>query len=514
MATVHTLQAAGPGEAAWSPPRALDGAPLPTFPVLSVLSDGQRWIDAVSHATQTPSDLSSMVLLGQLAAAVRGRAEIEVREGWREPLTLFTAVVLPSGEGKSPVMKRAVAPLRDVEVDMMNTSRSEVAQGQALYRVAEERLKIAERDAARSRGAGRYEDEEVVWQLADNLAGLDYPETPRILLDDATPEALVGVLVAHRECAVMSAEGGLLDTLAGRYAEGVANLDGVLKAWSGESIHVDRRGRASEFVERPILALCLAVQSQVMENLRDQGVMRGRGLTARFLYSLPKTLLGTRMLDPEPVPAAVEGAWSRVVRELARPSDKTDRTQPVLKLSMEAESVLTGFRRRLEPRLLPAAEDLFELSDWAGKLPGNVARIAGLLHLAEYGWAGAGRLVSGPAMEVAVGIGEYLIPHAQAAISEAARDSSRASAVLRWLRAGSVSEVSVRDVQRKLGGGGRFPDVVAVEGALRVLEDHGHLREMPQPAAGPQGGRSRSPRFEVHPDVHGGRSPLASGQLS
>ena len=142
----------------------------------------------------------------------------------------------------------------------------------------------------------------------------------------------------------MSAEGGLFDTLAGRYADGVPNLDGVLKAWSGESIYVDRRGRAPEHVEHPIVALCLAIQPQVMQSLRDHGVMRGRGFTARFLFSFPKTVLGTRLLDPAPVPIEVENAWSRAVRDLARPSDKTDKTPPVLRLSREAELVLTEFR--------------------------------------------------------------------------------------------------------------------------------------------------------------------------
>lgn len=499
-------------ESSWQTCRPLGAAALPSFPVLSVLSDGRRWIDAIAHATQTPVDLSSMVLIGSLAAAVRGRAEIEVRDGWREPLALFTAVILPSGEGKSPVMSRAIAPLREVEIELADASRRGIAEKQALYRVAQERLRIAERDAARTHGAERHVEEETVRRLADELTLLPNPEMPRILLDDATPEALVGVLVAHQACAVMSAEGGLFDTLAGRYSDGVANLDGVLKAWSGESIYIDRRGRPPERVERPILSLCLAIQPQVMESLRDQGVMRGRGLTARFLFSVPKTALGTRLLDPDPIPAEVEAAWSSVVRGLARPSDRTDRTPPVLRLSPEAATALTHFRGRLEPRLLPEAGDLFDVSDWVGKLPGNVTRIAGLLHLAEHGWAGTGRPVSGSTMRVAVEIGDYLIPHAQAALSEGARNSSRAAGVLRWLRAGAVREVSVRDVQNKLGSR-RFPDAAAVEAALRVLEDHGYLREVPQAPSGPQGGRSKSTRFEVHPDVHSGRSPLASARL-
>lgn len=510
MATVRVLASAE--SSAWPPPRPIDGAELPMFPVLSVLSDGQRWIDAVSHATQTPRDLASMVALGALAAAVRGWADVEVREGWREPLTLFTAIVLPSGEGKSPVMTRAVAPLRAVELEIAKANRDPVAQGQAVYRAAQERLRLAEREAAKPNGVDRLVAEDAVRRAASELAALDYPEIPRILVDDATPEALVGLLVVHQACAVMSAEGGLFDTLGGRYADGVANLDGVLKAWSGEPIHVDRRVRAAEHVERPILALCLAIQPQVIEGLRDNGVMRGRGLAARFLYSLPTTMLGNRELDPAPVPADIEAAWSRRIRELARPSDRTDTTRAVLGLSVEATAALTEFRASLEPRLHPATGDLFEISDWAGKLPGNVARIAGLLHLGSHGWAGVGVPVSAQTMGAAVEIGRYLIPHAQAAMPAPGRDPSRALGVLRWLSGRSVREVSVREVQHGLSGP-RFPDSATVSGSLEMLEDHGYLRRLPQPPPNPRGGQPPSPRFEVHPLLQSGRRPLAPRRL-
>ena len=127
------------------------------------------------------------------------------------------------------------------------------------------------------------------------------------------------------------------------------------------------------------------------------------------------------------------------------------------------------------------------MSDWADKLPGNVARIAGLLHLAEHGWAGAPRAVSASTMEVAVEIGDYLISHAQAALSEAAGNPSRAAGVLRWLRAGSIRVVSVREVQNKLGGGGRFPDATIVEAAAPGAGG-------PRPPPGDASVGSRAPR--------------------
>lgn len=293
--------------------------------------------------------------------------------------------------------------------------------------------------------------------------------------------------------------------LAGRYSDGVANLDGVLKAWDGESIRVDRRGRDAEHVDRPILSLCLAVQPQVLETLRDKPAMRGRGLAARFLYSVPETALGTRNLDPSPMGSTVTEAWSRLLRELARPSDRTDGTDgtPVLVMSAEALRLHAEFRAMIEPRLHPDSGDLHDLSDWAGKLAGNIARIAGLLHLAEHGWQGTTVAVSAETMAGAVEIGNYLIPHAQVALAAPGRDFSRARAALHWLRGSGLGTVSVRDAHRALQSG-RFPDAQSVRATLDVLVDHGHLRVLPQPAPGPKGGQPPSPRFAVHPELGGG----------
>lgn len=178
----------------WPAPTPLRGPRRPAFPVPSVLSDGRGWMEETAASTQTPVDLAAMVYLGTLAAAVRGRCEIEVREGWREPLTLYVATILPSGEGKSPVISRAARPLHDLEREMAEESRREVAQGQALYRAAQKRLEKAEREAANAEGPDRYAAEEKIRTLADELAGMSYPEIPRILADDTTPEALVSLL--------------------------------------------------------------------------------------------------------------------------------------------------------------------------------------------------------------------------------------------------------------------------------------------------------------------------------
>ena len=90
---------------------------------------------------------------------------------------------------------------------------------------------------------------------------------------------------------VISSEGGIFDVIAGRYS-GSVNLDLFLKAYTGDPYRVDRKGRQSEYIQRPTLTLLLTFQPSVLYALMQQDEFAGRGFLARFLYSLPQSNVG------------------------------------------------------------------------------------------------------------------------------------------------------------------------------------------------------------------------------
>jgi replicative DNA helicase len=90
-----------------------------------------------------------------------------------------------------------------------------------------------------------------------------------------------------------------------------------LKGHAGDLLKVDRRGRPPEYVDRPCLTIGLAVQPVVLRGLAARPGFGGRGLLARFLYSLPESLVGRRQVGPPPVPAAVAGRYTRELQALA-----------------------------------------------------------------------------------------------------------------------------------------------------------------------------------------------------
>src|SRR5690606_7418544 len=113
-------------------------------------------------------------------------------------------------------------------------------------------------------------DEAAVREARDALDDAEraVPPLPRVLADDATPEALVRLLADHGRIAVVAAEGDVLRIVDGRYArDGAARLGELTRAWSGDPIRVDRIGREPVHVPRPALTLALAVQPSVVPSL-------------------------------------------------------------------------------------------------------------------------------------------------------------------------------------------------------------------------------------------------------
>jgi hypothetical protein len=140
--------------------------------------------------------------------------------------------------------------------------------------------------------------------------------------------------------------------MAGRYNQGAGpNLGVYLKGHAGDLLKVDHRGRPPEYVERPCLTIGLAVQPEVLRGLAARPGFGGRGLLARFLYSIPQSLAGRRQAGAPPVPAAVADRYALEMHALAASLaiPVGDDGLAVLTLDQEAGELLLGFERDLSP---------------------------------------------------------------------------------------------------------------------------------------------------------------------
>ncbi len=484
----------------WGEPVKIDQPKVPAFPV-DVLPEPMRaWVDATAEACQVPSDLPGLLALAVCAGAVARRVEVLAGRNWFEPINLFVAVLLEPANRKSAVFSAAMRPLRLIESELIEQTAPEVARLASDRRIKETALKSAEKKAA----GGCAESRDEAQRLASELAVEPVGGLPKLIVDDATPEAIEATLATQNgRLVVAGCEGGLFDVMAGRYSSGVGNFDCFLKGHAGDDLRVDRITRGSVVIDRCCLTLAYAVQSDVVRNMAKRPSFRGRGLIGRFLYAVPETRLGLRRINAAPVPRAVADAYEVLVRRLAAIEGDADGRAQLLSLSPDASSCFADWQAEVE-RWLGDDGRLAELRDWGGKLCGLTARLAAIMHLVETDrpepWAVP---ISLSVMRAAIELGRWAVSHAEAVIGlMGGTDGPTDDAVysLRWLRERASPEVTRRDAH--VHGRARFDgEPERLDDAIELLVERGWLR--PMVAAQSRAGRPASPRYAVHPLLSG-----------
>jgi replicative DNA helicase len=496
--------AAGVGERGWEPPVPLGVAgELPGFPVEVLPGWLGEYVAAVATATQTPPDLAGMLALAVLATVAAGAVEVEPRPGWREPLCLFVAIGMDAGSRKSGVFTAMTRPVADFERQQAAAALPGITETATLRRIADQAAATAEAAAGKAPASQQEQARAEAIARAAEASALVVPPLPRWLVDDATPEALAGLLATYGRIALLSAEGDVFDQMAGRYNQAAGpNLGVYLKGHAGDLLKVDRRGRPPEYVERPCLTIGLAVQPEVLRGLAGRPGFGGRGLLARFLYSLPASLVGHRQAGAPPVLPAVADRYALELQALAASLAVPvgDDGPALLALDQAAGELLLGFERDLEPRLAAGSGDLAHLAGWAAKLAGATCRLAGLLHLANHlrdGWA---RPIRGDTFAGAARLADYLVEHARAVFDLMGADPRVDDArwLLEWIARTGQVQFTRRDAHRAAPGG-RFAKATDLDPALSLLEEHGWLRRVDADSSRPKGGRPPSPRFLVNP---------------
>jgi hypothetical protein len=490
----------------WDPLLDIDDPDLPDFPVDALPPWQRDFVAGLAEATQTPPDLAGILVLAVTSVAVAKKAVVRVRPGYSEPLNTFAAVALPPASRKTPVFREVVAPIEAFERARAEEVGPAAAEARAKKEIDEKTLEELKRRAAKAEGEERDKRIEEANAQVKTIEETKVPEIPRLLADDVTPEKLASLMAEHGgRMGVLSAEGGIFGIMAGRYSasKNNVNLAVYLKGHAGDTVRVDRVGRAPAYIDRPALTLGLAVQPDVIRGLAQNPGFRGQGLLGRFLYAMPRSLVGHRDVDPPPLPDEARDDYRDGVRALLELPFGTDENgapaEHVVTLTREAYELWLAFSRWLEPQLA-AFGALAHLADWAGKLAGAVVRIAGLFHLADQAGKSSPWSVPIPAatMRRAIEVGEYLCPHARAAFAEMGADPAVADAryVLGWVRRHGTASFTRRDCFE--GTKSRFVVVDNLTTALDLLAAHNYIRE--RPAASRAGrGRPPSPIYDVNP---------------
>lgn len=421
---------------------------LPAFPLAALPSPVATFVDQLAEYLECPVDLPACLALGALASVCMKRYEASPRVDWREPLNLYLAVALEPGESKSPAFRQVFGPLYAMQKQMGEDWKAECKR-------------IDERNTGKSKGEP---DEEK-------------PPRPRIFIDDATPEKIGVVLSEQGErITLASDEGGAFQQMCGLYSKnGQANVDVYLKAHDGGHYAVDRMVRASIFLENPLMTVALAVQPTVIRALAKRPELRERGLWGRFVYAFPASRVGTHTYNTPPVDPQARDDWRDLVARLAAPP--LPREPEVLRFSPDAWERFNAATVEISRAQLPGGA-LSSVRDWASKLRGFLARVAGLLHVAEEIAPGQAR-ISLATVERALEIGRYFTRHALYTFDvEMTLDPAEQAARGLWevITRKGWTRVTPREVTRAVKPLRKTPDAIA---ALEVLCRQGCLERAP-----------------------------------
>lgn len=417
---------------------------------------------SLACATETPEALSIMTILGVISTAVAKRFVVSPKEGWHEHVNIYTLIALPPANNKSLVLNTCTKPLLEWEQQQASQHEYDIKRQYSERKTQEKIIEVLRAKAAKEKNG--IEQRSLIEEITKKEADLgEIPALPILFTNDATPESLTNMV--HEQggrLAIFSDEGGILETLAGLYSNGVSNIDILLKGIDGGEVRVRRKDRS--IMLKPFLTFVLAVQPTVIQKMGEKRAYLGNGTLERFLYVLPKSNLGYRTHDKPAMSLAIQQAYQAKIISLldqfvSLGKNKSDQPS-VLTLSQTAYQCWRTFQGMVEMQL--RADGIFSsCQGWAGKLSGFVLRIAGLLHVAEYDLHNL--VISETTMKRALEISTILADHAIAAfglmgIDEATED---ARTVYQWIKTNnkpSFTQTEIMLVMRnkKLGKSDRL----------------------------------------------------------
>lgn len=462
----------------WQAPIPLGAIDLPPFPE-EVFPDAiEKFVGELSRSTETPRDLAGLNVLAALATASHNKYVVQVKSDYREPVNLWTAIALPPGSRKSAVLAAAVKPIENYEKQKQRLIEPMMKEVTSRNKSLEARIRELRNTIAKAKECDFETLQQEIFNLEEKIE--EPPAFPQLWTSDVTPENLGTLMVSNHDCmAVLSDEAGIFDILAGRYSSGIPNLDLFLKSHTGSSARVNRMGRAPDLLERAILTMGLTPQPDVLKGLGRNRTFRGRGLLGRFLYAVPYSNLGKRNLDASPILPEAEAGYHQVLEAILK-HEMSDDALHALNLSAGAYEKWFGYSRAIEIQMDEGGPLAF-MTDWAGKLAGQIARIAALIHIARHAfekpWIKA---ISIEDMSAAIKVGHYLSKHAQAVFDLMGADPAieGAKAVLHWIEANRFESFTFRDCH--YAHKSRFKKAKELQDSIEVLLDNYFIMEAEQ----------------------------------
>lgn len=450
----------------------------------------EKFIDSACGHIQVDRAMIGSAVLATGALACQGRFNVmhPSGNGHKEELPLFIAISADPGERKSSSLEVAYRPIKDFEMQSEAQYNQDLAQFTAQSKLLNLQENQAEKTLSRppeKLGDSDREYAEKIIQQAE-LAKLTLqeqkPKSPHILMDDATPEAVLRRMQeTGGNVGTFTAESGFIQILAGMYNNGSANIDLILKSYSRERYTCDRVTRGTQIIESPTQTICAFVQPSLYSTLLTNETFRGRGFSARFLLCRPEKRAGTiDHRNNTQLDATAQKQYTDTILEIMK--NPFSDIPPSIRWDRKAADFAIDYMNSLE-RTMQKGGTMETASDYAAKAAGRYIRICGILHLLKY--KNAIEPLSMDTAEKAQELHDYYFRQSEIEVDAAYNMEDKItelieSAIIDLTEYGKKA-VSVREIWRKVyqkrfNGKTIFNDRTVFDNYLDSIEESGKIQ--------------------------------------
>lgn len=401
----------------------------------------------VSERLGVDPAMVALPMLATCAACLDDRIQIiplQHDTSWKESARLWVAVIAESGQKKTPAIKTAVAPLREIERQWLQQDLERMRDYTAAMEIHASAEKMQQKIMAKALASGR----EVT--LVDLPNAPVKPPTRRKEVKDITVEALSEVLVDN--------QWGLLavhDELTGWFGSFDSYRNNAIKrdrslyleAYNGGPQLVDRVARGRLFVENWSLSLIGGIQPDAMRKLA--GNISDDGLVQRFvpIFCHSDGLTIDRAEDE-----AARVLYERLIARLAYRDVGGPEARTYCRFAPEAQETRELLARRIhQVSCMPWVTKAFQthLSKWEGLFPRFCLTWHAIMHAEKECLPET--IDAETAMQVAGFMLEYLLPHAARFYTELLQTKEEEH-YARWVAghilAHDLEKITTRDIGR------------------------------------------------------------------
>lgn len=483
----------------WDKPIPFEREDMPVFPINALPDVLKQYAMEVANSTQTPIDMAAVGTLTIISACMRNLYKVEGKKNWLEPTNIYSVIIAEPSERKSAVTALVTKPVDEFIKAYNDAHKVEFEMSKATKQKLENKknsLLSQSKRKGEDKTAVDFNDE--LREVVEALVNFDEVKPSRIYVDDITTEKLTEVLAENNNAiSIISSEGGIFDVISGTYSNKV-NIDVFLKAYSGENISVERIMRNSITVEKACLTILLSVQPVVIGELMKNKKFRHRGLTARFLYTTPKSNIGNRKLSSSVISKDTYEEYKKLIFDILNDQSKDE----IITLNDGAREILSEYYEWVEKMLVG---EFTVYSDWLGKLVGNTLRIAGIISRASVLRGNCilcdSIVIDENIMKNSILIAKYFLTHAVNAYGDMGVRSDIKSVimVLEKFKDKSLSRITRRDVMRNCRW---ISDAEEAQNIIDKLEDNGYLKLIDiEKADKIRGGRPKNPIYQLNPMI-------------